>query len=947
MSAGSTNIVVRIADQVEGTIAPKIRDIAAAARDANTYLVVLQTSLANLGNGTKNLGVALQQLTPNLNTAGAGTGRLTGALAQLAGRVAGAEAGFGMLGGALARVGVAAGAAGPLIVAALAVAAIAGAVIVYDKFQESARKLVLTQIDVAEQFGHNKDRLLEQKEELIGLTQGPLAKYAAELADLSQKSVAVNIASLTKELKDQESVWANLLSFAERYGSLGGGKFEPAAFTPPQATDFITAQKLNVDQSVDKEKALQAALTATGAKLVEIHNLEQKQSETTVSITEVSRKEIERFYKELADTQQESINKRLEKQKAADGEFLAQQRKASEEELRAFNEQLSSLKNASGVVSPQQTLALRQQQLGQFDSEHAGDKNITSPFNPARDTLVKDIGNAQQAIDRQDRSLQQLIEKYKLEVEASSAYSVALRTETEQRKFADEATKLAPDNANTANIIAQGQKLIAQKEQDAELDKQKIAIYNEFQGPLEKYFAAIEAIQALEQKGAIEANQGAIARNVANRALQDSINPLNEYAIGLEHEVSLLGKYGEELRIATEVDSVRQSLQKTGRDLTASETETLTKFLTELERQKQLQADVNTLYEQNDGAIQKSVIQQQALVTAYNNQIISLGQYKSATLQAVLAQEQLYNDRGLGTFTSHTIQALGEITKGYTTFNAGATKSFGDFFKSLDTGLSNAIAQFLVFNKSLSDGLLNVARNAVAQLISSLLELGIQFALVTVLEKAFNINIPKKDDSAQTQARNLALALASITAVTVAQLEAISVLQGPAWDLAEAVSLASFGANAAGAVAGITSVIAAGSIAQAHAQGGYISGPGTGLSDSIPAFLSNGEFVVNAESTRRNRSLLEALNRGASVVGSRGSSPVAAVTSLQVNVQHDGSTNVAVERIDATTVRIIARQEAQSAVQTHGPSVIAADLQNPNSRTSKAVNQNLNAPRKR
>lgn len=46
------------------------------------------------------------------------------------------------------------------------------------------------------------------------------------------------------------------------------------------------------------------------------------------------------------------------------------------------------------------------------------------------------------------------------------------------------------------------------------------------------------------------------------------------------------------------------------------------------------------------------------------------------------------------------------------------------------------------------------------------------------------------------------------------------------------------------------------------ANGGYVSGPGTGRSDSIPARLSNGEFVVNARATRDNRSLLESINRG-------------------------------------------------------------------------------------
>jgi len=46
------------------------------------------------------------------------------------------------------------------------------------------------------------------------------------------------------------------------------------------------------------------------------------------------------------------------------------------------------------------------------------------------------------------------------------------------------------------------------------------------------------------------------------------------------------------------------------------------------------------------------------------------------------------------------------------------------------------------------------------------------------------------------------------------------------------------------------------------ASGGYITGPGTETSDSIPAMLSNREFVVNARSTSRFRPLLEAINSG-------------------------------------------------------------------------------------
>lgn len=46
------------------------------------------------------------------------------------------------------------------------------------------------------------------------------------------------------------------------------------------------------------------------------------------------------------------------------------------------------------------------------------------------------------------------------------------------------------------------------------------------------------------------------------------------------------------------------------------------------------------------------------------------------------------------------------------------------------------------------------------------------------------------------------------------------------------------------------------------ASGGWVSGRGTGSSDSIPAMLSNGEFVVNAKAAKRFMPLLETINAG-------------------------------------------------------------------------------------
>ena len=53
-----------------------------------------------------------------------------------------------------------------------------------------------------------------------------------------------------------------------------------------------------------------------------------------------------------------------------------------------------------------------------------------------------------------------------------------------------------------------------------------------------------------------------------------------------------------------------------------------------------------------------------------------------------------------------------------------------------------------------------------------------------------------------------------------------------------------------------------GSVTQLFASGGPVSGPGSGTSDSIPALLSNGEFVINAAATRKFAPLLQAINRG-------------------------------------------------------------------------------------
>jgi hypothetical protein len=46
------------------------------------------------------------------------------------------------------------------------------------------------------------------------------------------------------------------------------------------------------------------------------------------------------------------------------------------------------------------------------------------------------------------------------------------------------------------------------------------------------------------------------------------------------------------------------------------------------------------------------------------------------------------------------------------------------------------------------------------------------------------------------------------------------------------------------------------------ATGGRVVGGGTGTSDSIAAMISNGEYIINAEATKANLGLLDAINYG-------------------------------------------------------------------------------------
>ncbi len=270
---------------------------------------------------------------------------------------------------------------------------------------------------------------------------------------------------------------------------------------------------------------------------------------------------------------------------------------------------------------------------------------------------------------------------------------------------------------------------------------------------------------------------------------------------------------------------------------------------------------------------QALVDRQRALNALYDRGAISVSQLQEEMFQLNLTQAELNVSVGQGTFADGFILGISDMLESVRNFGSEAGAIFGDFFTQASEGFGKAIGDAIVFGDSLRESIGNVARQALASLIGGLVKLGIQFVLNATLGTAL---------------------ASTATAAGIAQAAAISsAFATPA----ALVSLASFGANSVPASAGIASTVAISQgLALALADGGFVSGAGGSRSDSIPAMLSNGEFVVNAKSTARFRPQLESMNnpsgfQAGGLVGNAGAAN-SAVSSAESDSQRGGGTKI-------------------------------------------------------
>lgn len=169
---------------------------------------------------------------------------------------------------------------------------------------------------------------------------------------------------------------------------------------------------------------------------------------------------------------------------------------------------------------------------------------------------------------------------------------------------------------------------------------------------------------------------------------------------------------------------------------------------------------------------------------------------------------------------------------------------------------TDPVQQELIRNRRALEGATDAERASVEKLIAQRIEEEANLEAITASWDFFGSSAVDSLDALIFGGEELADVMANLSrAIAQAALQAILLGDGPLAGM--------FGIGEGG---GIIGMIGTSLGIPAKAEGGIIRGPGSGTSDEVLMWGSNGEFVVNAKATAQHRSLLEAINGGANLV---------------------------------------------------------------------------------
>lgn len=362
-------------------------------------------------------------------------------------------------------------------------------------------------------------------------------------------------------------------------------------------------------------------------------------------------------------------------------------------------------------------------------------------------------------------------------------------------------------------------------------------------------------------------------------------------------------------------------LRTIGLPITEATREEIRREVDELYRLKRVSQEVENIREKLIGPRKKFIESEAALNLLYAQGTISLQEYAREFIELRNAAEE-------GDFASAMTQKIQLLT--YTAKKSAQDigRAFGDLFNQLIQGFGDSIGRAIVFADDLRTALYSIASQALASLISALVQVGIRLALNAMIGEGLATAA-----IAASSAQAAALAVAWSTPAALASLATVGTNAGPAAAaLTGTVALAEMLAAGSATFAAVGGGIGAGIGAGGFEEGGF-----TGYSGrkQVAGFVHGQEFVMNAEATARHRPILESMNKGGVAPG------------VKITVNNYSSAKIEVQQITPTDIRIIAREEARKTVMAEAPNVVANDIANPNGRVSTSLARNTAIQRRR
>ncbi|MFQ0994876.1 phage tail length tape measure family protein, partial [Gilliamella sp. BG2] len=570
------------------------------------------------------------------------------------------------------------------------------------------------------------------------------------------------------------------------------------------------------DTDVINEKAINAQ-----KELDELHKQNASDAEKQAKAVDELRKKYEALWadeKGRKDLQAQGVTSKDGKSFSG-GQYDKDVKEITDKSLRQYNEQLKN-KVALQEKSTAVAKALYEIEKGQY-------KN-------ASPELKKEIIANAQLIDAHEAK------KKAIQESAQAAKSAARETEQFIKSLESQANKQTQKTYATRQALIDSQKLTVEQRNRANAANNAITAHEnkkfneELQNQLNSLLFDPARIKTAEIDRWYQAVMAQLKanNNTAGINLIDQILPLEKAKANIE--------------------LIKQQIQATKTNQTQEEqriqAQVISGLITELEAQSQLVE----LHKQTAIELSKSVPLLQQLTQA-PEQISQEAKAALAQLQLEIAQLNKTTDALTNAFRNGLQNGMQSALQGL----AEGTNTLSDAITNLGLSVVNAMA------KIASQGLAEMMMSGLDQanhLISSLfsasnasLTIDVAQSSIAATEMGTAITTAASVGSVELSTSLTTAMTTGTTGLTGAMAAAFS---SGAATLYTAITSASAGSSAMSGLARASTAVMA-------STGGYITGAGTSTSDSIPARLSNGEYVINAASVKKyGIDYLHAINTG-------------------------------------------------------------------------------------